>query len=541
MDCTGKNPYDNILKELTVGETTYKYYDITALNDPRYDQLPFSVRVLLESAVRCCDEFQVRSADVANILDWRANTSEDAAAVEVPFKPARVILQDFTGVPAVVDFAAMREAVRSLGGDPDKINPVCPSDLVIDHSVQADFTRTSDALKKNQALEFERNKERFQFLKWGSQAFRNMLIVPPGSGIVHQVNLEYLARVVFDTDGLLRPDSLVGTDSHTTMINGLGVLGWGVGGIEAEAVMLGQAISMVLPPVVGYKITGTASPLATSTDIVLTITKHLRRVGVVGKFVEFFGPGVSQLSIADRATISNMCPEYGATVGFFPVDAKSIDYLRQTGRDEARIAVTEAYLRRVGLFRDYSSAGEDPTFSQVVELDLATVVPSLSGPKRPHDRVDASGMKEDFLQCLSNKVGFKGYGLAPERLSHREEFTLDGQTYSLGHGSVVIAAITSCTNTSNPSVMLGAGILAKKAVERGLSVQPWIKTSLSPGSGVVSHYLEDSGVLPFLQQLGFDVVGYGCMTCIGNSGPLPEPVSEAIEKVRREGLITDRW
>lgn len=450
--------------------------------------------------------------------------------IEVPFKPARVILQDFTGVPAVVDFAAMRDAVKKLGGDPEKINPVCPADLVIDHSIQVDFNRRVDSLQKNQDLEFERNRERFEFLKWGSQAFRNMRIIPPGSGIIHQVNLEYLARVVFDQDGYYYPDSLVGTDSHTTMIDGLGVLGWGVGGIEAEAVMLGQPISMVLPQVIGYRLLGNPQPLVTSTDIVLTITKHLRQVGVVGKFVEFFGPGVAQLSIADRATIANMCPEYGATAAFFPVDEVSIKYLVQTGRNEEKVKYIKKYLQAVGMFRDFSDSSQDPDFAQVVELDLKTVVPCCSGPKRPQDKVAVSDMKKDFESCLGAKQGFKGFQVAPDHHDDHQTFVYNNSEFTLAHGSVVIAAITSCTNTSNPSVMLGAGLLAKKAVDAGLTVKPYIKTSLSPGSGVVTYYLRESGVMPYLSQLGFDVVGYGCMTCIGNSGPLPEPVVEAITK-----------
>ncbi|KAK3881783.1 hypothetical protein Pcinc_013813 [Petrolisthes cinctipes] len=803
----GPNPFSHLLSELKIGDDTHKYYNLLDLKDPRYEHLPYSIRVLLESAVRNCDNFQVKEKDVHNILDWEEK-QKDAAGVEVPFKPARVILQDFTGVPAVVDFAAMRDAVKDLGGNPNKINPICPADLVIDHSVQVEFSRTrgeddpggggscgrcqnygqpwcvgrrpgaqsysrvhpisqgtrsrpnspllhsrpsspsvysptpvgvsqhqslqhpvyvlqpstpvsgpimvgmqqpwhyhpaaptpttplpslltqvavgdppgavpnyqqqtlsytpvlhgyqtpvypapqysqmvqpqhpasyylgpaymhhgsapssrpstpdwhqpphsdthhntdiedislrpcgvhrlhsrppsmpsgsqsvleaasksdvpstpslklsvaslpspldvpgipiqdevcpfherisewSDALQKNQDLEFERNFERFVFLKWGAQALENMLIVPPGSGIVHQVNLEYLARVVFSKDRVLFPDSLVGTDSHTTMINGLGVVGWGVGGIEAEAVMLGQAVSMVLPPVVGYRITGTLSSLATSTDVVLTITKHLRQVGVVGKFVEFYGPGVQQLSLADRATISNMCPEYGATVGFFPVDDTTIKYLRQSNRDERQIKEIEEYLKAVKMFRNFMDASQDPSFSETVSLDLGDVVPSLSGPKRPHDRVAVASMKEDFIQCLNNKVGFKGFGLPSDQLVKTVPFVYEGEEYTLRHGSVVIAAITSCTNTSNPSVMLGAGLLAKKAVEAGLCVAPYIKTSLSPGSGVVTHYLQHSGVTPFLTKLGFNIVGYGCMTCIGNSGPIPEPIVEAIEK-----------
>uniref|UniRef100_A0A8C2FSS9 Cytoplasmic aconitate hydratase n=1 Tax=Cyprinus carpio TaxID=7962 RepID=A0A8C2FSS9_CYPCA len=519
------NPYAHIIEPLDPQKPDHKFFNLKKLKDPRYDQLPFSIRVLLESAVRNCDGFLVKKEDVEKVLNWKVTQSQ---TVEVPFRPARVILQDFTGVPAVVDFAAMRDAVKKLQGDPERINPVCPADLVIDHSIQVDFNRKSDSLQKNQDLEFERNKERFEFLKWGSKAFQNMRIIPPGSGIVHQVNLEYLARVVFKRDGYYYPDSLVGTDSHTTMIDGLGVLGWGVGGIEAEAVMLGQPISMVLPEVIGYKLQGTPDKYITSTDIVLTVTKHLRQVGVVGKFVEFFGPGVASLSIADRATIANMCPEYGATAAFFPVDHISIHYLNQTGRDTEKLNYIEKYLKAVGMFRDYSNTSEDPQFTQVVELDLSTVVPCCSGPKRPQDKVTVSEMKQDFKMCLGAKQGFKGFQVAPERHDVQMPFQFNGAEYSLSHGSVVIAAITSCTNTSNPSVMLGAGLLAQKAVKAGLSVKPYIKTSLSPGSGVVTYYLKESGVMDFLSQLGFEVVGYGCMTCIGNSGPLPEPVVEAI-------------
>ncbi|XP_008166967.2 cytoplasmic aconitate hydratase [Chrysemys picta bellii] len=519
------NPFAWIAEPLNPNQPAKKFFNLNKLGDARYGRLPFSIRILLEAAVRNCDEFLVKKEDVENILDWNVMQSKN---VEVPFNPARVILQDLTGVPAVVDFAAMRDAVKKLGGDPEKINPICPADLVIDHSIQVDFNRRSDSLQKNQELEFERNKERFEFLKWGSQAFHNMKIIPPGSGIVHQVNLEYLARVVFDQNGYYYPDSLVGTDSHTTMIDGLGVLGWGVGGIEAEAVMLGQPISMVLPKVIGYKLMGNPHPLVTSTDIVLTVTKHLRQVGVVGKFVEFFGPGVAQLSIADRATIANMCPEYGATAAFFPVDEVSIRYLIQTGRDEEKIKHIKNYLVAVGMFRDFNNSAQDPDFTQVVELDLHTVVPCCSGPKRPQDKVAVSEMKKDFETCLGAKQGFKGFNVAPERHGDRVKFVHNGSDFELTHGSVVIAAITSCTNTSNPSVMLGAGLLAKKAVDAGLTVKPYIKTSLSPGSGVVTYYLRESGVMPYLAQLGFDVVGYGCMTCIGNSGPLPEAVAEAI-------------
>ncbi|XP_034021137.1 cytoplasmic aconitate hydratase [Thalassophryne amazonica] len=525
MAATVNNPFQNLTEPLDPENPAQQFYSLLKLGDPRYDHLPFSIRVLLESAVRNCDGFLVKPTDVENILNWKQTQTQ---TVEVPFKPARIILQDFTGVPAVVDFAAMRDAVMKLGGDPEKINPVCPADLVIDHSIQVDFNRKSDSLQKNQDLEFERNRERFQFLKWGSKAFRNMRIIPPGSGIVHQVNLEYLARVVFNDKGFYYPDSLVGTDSHTTMIDGLGVLGWGVGGIEAEAVMLGQPISMVLPEVVGYKVHGTPDTLITSTDIVLTVTKHLRQVGVVGKFVEFFGPGMAQLSIADRATIANMCPEYGATAAFFPVDDVSVQYLEQTGREAEKLAYIRKYLKAVAMYRDYTDSSQDPDFTQVVELDLSTVVPCCSGPKRPQDRIPVSDMKKDFEMCLGAKQGFKGFQVAPERHAAAVPFQFSGTEYSLSHGSVVIAAITSCTNTSNPSVMLGAGLLAKKAVKLGLNVKPYIKTSLSPGSGVVTYYLKESGVMDDLSQLGFEVVGYGCMTCIGNSGPLPEPVVQAI-------------
>lgn len=501
-----------------------KYYDLRLLGS-EFQKLPFSIRILLESAVRNCDDFQIKKSDVEKILQWAQNQG----SMEIPFRPARVILQDFTGVPAVVDFAAMRDAVSRLGGNPDRVNPRCPADLVIDHSVQVDFARSVEARAKNEAREMERNRERFTFLKWGASAFDNMLIVPPGSGIVHQVNLEYLARVCFTNGSIVYPDSVVGTDSHTTMINGLGVLGWGVGGIEAEAVMLGQPISMVLPKVVGYKISGQVDPFITSTDLVLTITKHLRQIGVVGQFVEFFGPGVSALSIADRATIANMCPEYGATAAFFPPDDASMKYLEQTNRDLKNINAIDAYLVASGLKRNYSDSNQDPDFSTVVELDLSTVVPSCSGPKRPHDRVAVKEMKKDFAACLNNAIGFKGFGIASDKISKTVPFQLDGQEYTLKHGSVLIAAITSCTNTSNPSVMLGAGLLAQKAVEKGLRVSPYIKTSLSPGSGVVTYYLQESGVVSALDALGFTNVGYGCMTCIGNSGPLEEPVSEAVK------------
>lgn len=521
------NPYESIKKELKVGDNTYNYYSLPDLNDERVVKLPYSIRVLLESAIRNCDEFNVMKKDVEKILDWKTNSTQ---SVEIPFKPARVILQDFTGVPAVVDFAAMRDAMKRLGGDPEKINPMCPADLVIDHSIQVDVARTSDALDKNEEIEFERNKERFQFLKWGQSAFENFLIVPPGSGIVHQVNLEYLARVVFETDGVLYPDSLVGTDSHTTMINGLGVTGWGVGGIEAEAVMLGQTISMVLPEVVGFKLTGELPQHVTATDLVLTVVQMLRKRGVVGKFVEFFGKGCSNLSLADRATIANMAPEYGATMGYFPIDQQTINYMKLTARDDHKIDMVKSYLQASGLFRTYEGDEVEPDYSgEILQLDLGDVVPCLSGPKRPHDRVEMKQMKDDFQSCLTNNVGFKGFGLSAEEAKKEHTFTFKDKEYTLKNGSLVIAAITSCTNTSNPDVMLAAGLLAKNAIEKGLSVDPYIKTSLSPGSGVVTRYFKLSGVNEYLDKLGFTLAGYGCMTCIGNSGDLSQEVSQAIE------------
>ncbi|CAD7923229.1 unnamed protein product [Amoebophrya sp. A120] len=524
------NPFAaKCLKELP-GTKKY-YFSLPALNDPRIASLPYSIRILLESAVRNCDGFEVKTADVENILNWKT-TSKDQQ--EVPFKPARVLLQDFTGVPAVVDFAAMRDAMARLGGDPDKINPLVPADLVIDHSVQVDVSRDASALEKNQEIEFMRNKERFAFLKWGAQAFQNMTIVPPGSGIVHQVNLEYLARVVFENEySTLYPDSLVGTDSHTTMIDGLGIAGWGVGGIEAEAVMLGQAISMVLPEVVGFKLTGTLKPTVVATDLVITCVAMLRKLGVVGKFVEFFGDGCANLTLADRATIANMAPEYGATMGFFPVDEQAMIYLRQTGRSEEKIKLVEQYLRAQGLFREYGEGKEDPVeYTQILELDLSTVVPCVSGPKRPHDRVALSDMPSDFTKCLTAPVGFKGFGLGDAVLSDTSSFTYsgNGEEFELSHGSVVLAAITSCTNTSNPGVMLGAGLLAKAAHLKGLRVKPYVKTSLSPGSGVVDQYLRKADLLPYFEQLGFYTTGFGCQSCIGNSGDLDEEVADAITK-----------
>ena len=435
----------------------------------------------------------------------------------------------FSGVPAVVDLAAMRDAMHRLGGDPSKINPLCPVDLVIDHSVQADVSGTKDAAKKNEIIEFERNFERFQFLKWGSKAFDNFKIVPPGSGIVHQVNLEYLARVVMERDGLLYNDSVVGTDSHTTMINGLGVAGWGVGGIEAESVMLGQTISMVLPEVVGFRMTGELPAHTTATDLVLTCVEMLRKRGVVGKFVEFYGPGVKNLTLADRATIANMAPEYGATMGYFPIDMQTIEYLKQTGRPTSQTDLIQKYLTEQNLFVKHDGSQPDPVYSgAIMDLDLASIQPSLSGPKRPHDRVDMAKLPADFKAGLTAKVGFKGFGLDAKEAEKKVKINYEGKDYELTHGSLVIAAITSCTNTSNPDVMLAAGLVAKNAVAKGLKVKPYIKTTLSPGSGVVKDYFENAGVQDALDSLGFTIAGYGCMTCIGNSGEIPTPVQDAI-------------
>ncbi|KAG7970027.1 hypothetical protein I3843_07G061700 [Carya illinoinensis] len=521
----GENPFKSILKTLEKpgGGQFGKYYSLPALEDPRIDKLPYSIKILLESAIRNCDEFEVKSKDVEKIIDWE-NTSPKQ--VEIPFKPARVLLQDFTGVPAVVDLACMRDAMNRLGGNSNKINPLVPVDLVIDHSVQVDVARSENAVQANMEFEFQRNKERFGFLKWGSNAFHNMLVVPPGSGIVHQVNLEYLGRVVFNTDGMLYPDSVVGTDSHTTMIDGLGVAGWGVGGIEAEAAMLGQPMSMVLPGVVGFKLLGRLRDGVTATDLVLTVTQMLRKHGVVGKFVEFYG--MSELSLADRATIANMSPEYGATMGFFPVDHVTLQYLKLTGRSDDTIAMIESYLRANNMFVDYTEPQVERVYSSSLELNLEDVEPCISGPKRPHDRVPLREMKADWFACLDNRVGFKGFAVPKESQNKAVDFTFHGTPAQLRHGDVVIAAITSCTNTSNPSVMLGAALVAKKACELGLEVKPWIKTSLAPGSGVVTKYLQRSGLQKYLNQLGFHIVGYGCTTCIGNSGDLDEAVASAI-------------
>jgi len=489
------------------------------------DRLPYSIRVLLENLLRHEDGNVITAEDILALARW----SVGGEAREIAFMPARVVMQDFTGVPAVVDLAAMRDAIQRMGGDPMKINPIVPVDLVIDHSVQVDVFGTPDAYEKNVALEYQRNVERYTFLRWAQSAFRDFRIVPPGMGIVHQVNLEYLSPLVQRREQhgevTAYPDTLVGTDSHTTMINGLGVLGWGVGGIEAEAVMLGQPYYMLLPEVVGFRLTGELPEGATATDLVLTITQMLRQKGVVGKFVEFTGEGVSRLSLPDRATIANMAPEYGATMGFFPVDAETLAYLHGTGRPDEVVELAERYCKENLLFR--TDNDPEPIFSDVLELDLSQVEPSLAGPKRPHDRVPLRDAKKLFALSLRAPIKERGFELSEEQISRR--VPVEGTDYSLTHGNVVIAAITSCTNTSNPSVMIGAGLLAKKAVERGLQVPPWVKTSLAPGSRVVTDYLQASGLIPYLEQLRFHVVGYGCTTCIGNSGPVPEPIAKAVK------------
>ncbi len=494
-------------------------------------RLPFSIKVLLEAVLRSVDGELVAGEDVRNLAAWNAAAPRD---VELPFMPARVILQDFTGVPAVVDLASMRGAVKRLGGDPRRINPLVPVDLVVDHSVQVDVFGSPDALQKNAEIEFQRNRERYEFLRWGQKAFANFRVVPPATGIVHQVNLEYLAKGVLtkreEGATVAFPDTLVGTDSHTTMINGLGVLGWGVGGIEAEAAMLGQPLYMVTPQVVGFRLAGRLREGVTATDLVLTVTQILRKKGVVEKFVEFYGPGLAQMTLADRATIANMAPEYGATCGFFPVDDETLSYLRRTGRTEAEVTLVERYCKEQGLFR--TEASPDPVFTDTLELDLATVEPSLAGPKRPQDRVALTQMKEAFRKALTAPVKERGFGLGAEDLSRTAPVEVRGDKAELRHGSVVIAAITSCTNTSNPSVMLGAGLLARKAAARGLRVPGYVKTSLAPGSKVVTEYLQKAGLMKDLDSLGFNLVGYGCTTCIGNSGPLPPVVSKAVNEGR---------
>jgi aconitate hydratase len=519
-----------IKQYLDTAADKYTIYSLPALADHLsidISRLPFSIRILLESLLRNCDGFNVTQEDVINLARWNA---ANPAQKEIPFKPARVILQDFTGVPALVDLAAMRSAMKRLGGDPGIIEPIIPSDLVIDHSLQVDHFATSDALAQNMKIEFERNRERYQFLKWGQQAFHKFRVVPPGIGIIHQVNLEYLACGVHTSmengESVAYPDSLVGTDSHTTMINGLGIVGWGVGGIEAEAVMLGQPIYMLMPEVIGVRVTGDLKPGATATDIALTATQILRKKGVVNKFVEFFGAGLSTMSLPDRATIANMAPEYGATIGFFPIDQESINYLRRTGRPSELVDLVEQYMKKQALFRFDSQS--DPVFTDIVELELDKIEPSLAGPKRPQDRVTLNNVKDSFTKSLSAPIEQRGYNLPDEKLNNKAAIKIDSKEYEMNHGAVVIAAITSCTNTSNASVMLAAGLLAKKAVEKGLSVPSYVKTSLAPGSRVVTSYLESVGLMLYLEKLGFNVVGYGCTTCIGNSGPLPDPISSAI-------------
>lgn len=517
--------------QFDTGHGTATLYRLSRLEEAglgSIGKLPFSIRVLLEAVLRNCDGFLVTEQDVKNLAAWKASAP---AKQEVPFKPYRVVLQDFTGVPCVVDLAAMRSAMQRIGGDAKKINPLIPVDLVIDHSVQVDFFGSDGALAKNVEIEFERNRERYEFLRWGQQAFDNFRVVPPNVGIVHQVNLEYLASVVAlkeTADGpVALPDTLVGTDSHTTMINGLGVLGWGVGGIEAEANMLGQPLYMLMPEVIGFELTGSLPPGSTATDMVLLVVEVLREEGVVGKFVEFFGAGMNKMGVADRATIANMAPEYGATMGFFPVDGVTLDYLRQTGRTSQQIELVERYSKEQGLFR--SDDGPELTYTKKLSLDLGSVEPSLAGPKRPQDRVPLRDMKRSFNASLTAPVGKTGFGLDKSAVDRVATVKDNGHSSEITHGAVVIAAITSCTNTSNPSVMIGAGLLAQKAVARGLSVPSHVKTSLAPGSRVVSDYLDKAGLTASLKQLGFHTVGYGCTTCIGNSGPLPPPVTEAIK------------
>jgi len=568
---------------LTSGGRTYTYFSLPAIGKQGFNlaRLPFSLKILLENLLRREDGVNVTAAEICHLAAWKA---EAEPSLEIAYMPARVLMQDFTGVPAIVDLAAMRDAMKTLGGDPEKINPLQPAELVIDHSVQVDEFGTSSSYDANSLLEFQRNRERYAFLKWGQTAFRNFSAVPPGMGICHQVNLEYLARVVFtaeiDGETVAYPDTLVGTDSHTTMINGLGVLGWGVGGIEAEAAMLGQPVSMLIPQVVGYKLTGKLREGATATDLVLTVTEALRKLGVVGKFVEFYGPGIAELPLADRATISNMAPEYGATCGIFPVDEETLRYLRLTGRSPEQIALVEAYYKAQGLF--HTADSPEAEYTQILSLDLSTVQPSVAGPKRPQDRVLLSETGASFRKQLPSLLGptakplgertaaswsaatavldrelveelpaeptpaearglnegmDSGFEQSPAHHTYantvKGRFGINPDTY-LDHGSVVIAAITSCTNTSNPSVMIAAGLLAKKAVEKGLTVPPWVKTSLAPGSRVVTDYYQKSGLLPYLEKLRFNVVGYGCTTCIGNSGPLPSDVSDSINE---HGLV----
>ncbi len=526
LKALGTNSFD-AYSSLKVGSKNYVYYDLKKAEENGLEgvsRLPFSLKVLLENLLRFEDGRTVNKDDISAVKDWLKTRTSTR---EIAYRPARVLMQDFTGVPAVVDLAAMRNAVAKLGGDPKRINPQVPVDLVIDHSVMVDKFGTQTAFKENVDLEYERNQERYEFLRWGAQAFDNFRVVPPGTGICHQVNLEYLAQAVWtrtEKDGASKtvemayPDTCVGTDSHTTMINGLSVLGWGVGGIEAEAAMLGQPVTMMIPEVIGFKLTGKMSEGVTATDLVLKVVEMLRERGVVGKFVEYFGGGLDHLSLEDQATIANMAPEYGATCGFFPVDAETIKYLRATGRDKARVDLVEAYAKAQGMFR--TSDTPDPVFTDTLELDLGSVVPALAGPKRPQDRVDLTDLAESFAGTLSGE-----YNKASEA---ETRFDVDEENFTIGHGDVTIAAITSCTNTSNPSVLIAAGLVAKKARALGLEVKPWVKTSLAPGSQVVTEYLEKAGLQKELDGLGFDLVGYGCTTCIGNSGPLPPAISKSI-------------
>ena len=518
----------NAKRELSIGG---HYYSMSGLDENGIDtsHLPYSIRILLEGALRGNDGFLITEQDVRNIANWQPNAERG----EIPFRPSRVILQDFTGVPAVVDLAALRDAMVEMGGDPKKVNPQVPVDLVIDHSVQVDVSGShSNALDMNLDIEYHRNMERYTFLKWGQKSLKDFQVVPPSRGIVHQVNLEFLASVARQENGIWLADSLVGTDSHTTMINGLGVLGWGVGGIEAEAVMLGQPIYMLAPDVVGVRLTGSLNPGVTATDMTLRIVEMLREHGVVGKFVEFFGSGMAALTLADRATIANMAPEYGATCGFFPVDERTLEYLRLTGREDSAINAVEQYCKAQGLW--YNSNDAEKSYTATLELDLTTIEPALAGPKRPQDRVDLTNMKQHFAETLTAEVGHQGHGLSQSDLSKSAIVEVEGERFDLNHGDVVIAAITSCTNTSNPGVMLAAGLLARNARQRGLTVKPWVKTSLAPGSRVVTEYYEATGLQDDLNAMGFNVVGYGCTTCIGNSGPLPEEIDTAIDEA---GLI----
>jgi aconitate hydratase len=522
--------------EIRVLDKPVQIYSLPALEKagfPGVSRLPYSMKILLENLLRREDDAFVKADDIRAVAKWDAKANVQK---EISFMPARVLLQDFTGVPCVVDLAAMRDAVIALGGNPVRVNPLQPVELVIDHSVQVDYFGRPDAFTLNAELEFSRNRERYAFLRWGQNAFNNFKVVPPDTGIVHQVNIEYLARVVVaqSVDGvnLAYPDTLVGTDSHTTMVNGLGVVGWGVGGIEAEAAMLGQPSSMLIPQVLGFRLSGAMPKGTTATDLVLTITEVLRKHGVVGKFVEFFGEGLSALTIADRATLGNMCPEYGATVAIFPIDHMTLDYLRLTGRDASQVALVEQYAMAQGLFRTPGSP--DAIYSEVIDLDLASIEPSLAGPKRPQDRVSLSNAKTAFQSALpSMQMPAKGSG-GTSPAARSAVAVAEPAVGTLDHGAVVIAAITSCTNTSNPSVMIGAGLVAKKAVERGLKRQPWVKSSLAPGSKVVTEYLNAAGLTPYLDQLGFNLVGYGCTTCIGNSGPLPEEIAAT---VREKNLV----